>query len=170
VTLIIDSASGDPRALDARIVGYIYRPLMSANGYPAGRTILLAEEVCHYAPIPDPSARYRGMSWLTPILEDIHADKAATRHKSRFFVNGANPNFAVIFDKDTSEDDFTEFTTLFREAHQGAENAYRTGAGDLTEVLRARIAELDARLDHHGILLDLQRVRAELLYLSGDSR
>lgn len=56
------------------------------------------------------------------------------------------------------------------ELRETAENAYRAGAGDVTDVLRARIAELDAHQEHHGITLELQHARAELLYLAGENR
>src|SRR5205823_2138143 len=32
--------------------------------------------------------RWRGMSWLTPVLREIQADTATTRHKQKFFENG----------------------------------------------------------------------------------
>jgi hypothetical protein len=39
--------------------------------------------VAHFAPIIDPLADFRGMSWLTPILREIQADQAMTRHQRR---------------------------------------------------------------------------------------
>jgi hypothetical protein len=125
VTMVISSRSGNPNSLDARVVGVLYKAPSSA-GFDAEETLLLPSEVAHYSPIPDPDARFRGMSWLTPILREIQADKAATVHKAQFFENAAVPNMAIKFDKDTSEDAFDEFVEKFKAKHQGAWNAYRT--------------------------------------------
>jgi phage portal protein BeeE len=138
VTLIIGSRSGDPWALDARVLSILYEPKSSPiSGQPRADAVqLLPEEVCHYSPIPDPTARFRGMSWLTPVLREIEADTAATEHKRNFFENAAVPNMVVKFDKDTDEDAFEEFVTKYNRAHRGAWNAYKTlflmGGADVT--------------------------------------
>jgi phage portal protein BeeE len=124
-TIVIDSASGNPHALDARVVGYIYEPVVN-SGPRVEPVVLLPSEVCHYSPLPDPGARFRGMSWLTPIIEEIRADKAATYHKGRFFTNGATPNMAITLGPDVTPEKFTEYVTKFKEAHQGADKAYKT--------------------------------------------
>jgi phage portal protein BeeE len=97
---------------------------------------LLPDEVCHFSPKPDPMARFRGMSWLTPVLQEVMADKAATRHKLKFFDNGATPNMAIKFDKDTRPEAFQDFVQKFNDAHRGADNAYKTmflaGGADVT--------------------------------------
>jgi hypothetical protein len=87
---------------------------------------LTMEEVVHYSPNPDPVARFRGMSWITPVLRDVEADKSAVKHKGAFFDNAAVPNIAVTFDKETNEDDFNEFVSNFNGAHQGSWQAYKT--------------------------------------------
>lgn len=123
--MVIGSKSGHPYALDARVVGIIHRA-PPAEGFSAEETLLMPDEVMHYSPIPDPIARFRGMSWLTPLIKEIEADKLATVHKGKFFENAAVPNFAMTFDKDTSEDDFDEFVEKFNAKHKGAWNAYKT--------------------------------------------
>src|SRR5215204_1738377 len=125
-TLIIDSASGNPNALDARLVGYVYDPVHTGVGPKIEPVVLLPSEVCHYSPLPDPAARFRGMSWLTPIVEEIWADKAATKHKGKFFTNGATPNMAIVMDPSVTPEKFKEYVQLIKEAHQGADKAYKT--------------------------------------------
>jgi len=126
-TIIIDSASGNPNALDARVVGYLYEPPPLGGGFPTvDPVVLLPGEVCHYSPIPDPDAKFRGMSWITPIIEEIRADKLATVHKSRVFSNGATPSLAIVFDKDTGQEAFEKFVATFKQAHQGADKAHKT--------------------------------------------
>lgn len=124
--IIIDAPSGNPNGLDARAVGYSYWPPASAGLNRPEPVILLPTEVCHFSPIPDPIARFRGMSWLTPIVEEVRADKAATAHKGRFFTNGAVPNMAVVFNENTAPEAFEAFVDKFNDSHQGTDNAYKT--------------------------------------------
>lgn len=133
VTIVVGvpNTPEDPRPwhLAARIIAYVYDPPLWATGrsFPASddMAVLLPEEVSHYSPIPDPAARWRGMSWLTPIIEEIESDIAATRHKRRFFKHGASPALSVSFDKDLSVEDFEEFNEKFNQKHAGADNAFR---------------------------------------------
>lgn len=127
VTLVLGSFTDDPYALDTHVVGVIYEPPISAlGGVRAKPVVLLPSEVCHYSPIPDPAARFRGMSWLTPVLREIGADLAATEHKSKFFENGAALQTVVSLDKDISPEAFAEFVALFKAQHEGPRNAYKT--------------------------------------------
>lgn len=146
VTIIIDAASGNPYAADAKVVGYRYQPIGGGTyTLPEDAVILLPNEVCAYAPQPDPAARFRGMSWLTPVLREVQSDKAATLHKERFFANGAQFG-TVIALKDVDEDGFDEFVEKFNASHKGSENAYKTlflaGGADVTP-LTADLKQLD---------------------------
>ena len=90
VTIVLGSESnpevgfGD---VDAEVLGYIYTPGGPHSGWEP--MPLLANEVAHFAPIPDPLAAYRGMSWITPIVREVMGDKAATEHKLKYFEQGA---------------------------------------------------------------------------------
>lgn len=108
-------------AIDAEVVGYIYNP---GNGDPI--VPLLPEEIAHWSPIPDPDASYKGMSWLTPVLQDVGADRGSTTHKSQFFRNAATPNLVVMPDASVSFDEFKKFKDEFTDQHAGAWNAYKT--------------------------------------------
>lgn len=125
MTIVVDSASGDPNSADARVVGYVYRPAGGTGVREPEEVTLLPGEVVHYAPMPDPAARFRGMSWLTPVVEEIRADKAATRHKGKFFTNGASPGMAIILDASVTPEKFDEYVSKFRKAHQGSDKAYK---------------------------------------------
>jgi hypothetical protein len=90
VTIVLGSDQPPGTAvadLDAEVLGYIYH----AGGRNSGTEPLplLTEEVAHFAPIPDPAARFRGMSWLTPIIREVMGDQAMTNHKLKFFENDA---------------------------------------------------------------------------------
>jgi phage portal protein BeeE len=87
---------------------------------------LLADEVAHFAPIPDPLATYRGMSWLTPILREIQADQAMTRHQRAFFDNGATVNMVIKHPAGATQAAVAKWEQEFTAKFAGAENAYKT--------------------------------------------
>lgn len=110
-------------ATDARVLGYAYE-----EGGPGGGKdpqIFLPEQVAHFASMPDPMARFRGMSWLTPVVREVMADKAATDHKLAFFENSATPNLAVKLDINDLEK-FKGWIEEFKKQHQGVSHAYET--------------------------------------------
>ena len=127
VTILIGGPAGSDLAagdLGAQVIGYAYQP-----GGPAGDrepVFLPLEQVAHWAPVPDPTAWYRGMSWLHPILREVMGDSAATTHKLKFFEQGATPNMVVTFDAGITLDKFERFVSKFSEGHEGVANAYRT--------------------------------------------
>lgn len=139
VTIVVGvPGSPEPRpwAVAARILAYLYEPppwaqssISGTFGPYAGDTpesvVLLPDEVAHYNPIPDPAARWRGMSWLTPVIKDIEADKASTAHKRRFFRHGAVPTQSISFDKDVSTATFEKFIELYEARHGGVDNSFK---------------------------------------------
>jgi hypothetical protein len=146
VTIVLGSDQ-DPEVdgwdIDAEVVGYLYHP----GGPGSGREpeTLLPEQVGHFAPLPDPEARFRGMSWLTPIVREILADKATTKHKLKFFQFGATPNLKVKFDV-SDPDKFRKWVELFKEEHEGEANAFRTlflAAGADADVIGSNLRDID---------------------------
>lgn len=107
-----------------RRIGYIYTEGGVASGQDP--VPLPLGDVAHFAPIPDPLATYRGMSWLTPIVREIRADHQMNTHKQRFFENGATPNMIVKHDLGANEDKVKRFAEMMDERHSGSHNAYRT--------------------------------------------
>jgi hypothetical protein len=100
-------------------VGWIKKGYLYTEGGAASNNDSVAftvDEVAHFAPIPDPLAAFAGMSWLTPILREIQADHAMTRHQRKFFDNGATPNMEKV----------KRFSEMMAEKHAGVENAYKT--------------------------------------------
>lgn len=144
VEIVIFSPSGNPWAPDARIGGYLYRPyqtggVSSVQDDEHGAAILLMpDEVAHYAPMPDPQARFRGMSWLTPVLREIGADKFAMEHKKQFFRGGATLGHVIKFPEGVGQDDYDQFVAKFKASHEGVDNAYKTlflgGGADVSTV------------------------------------
>ena len=123
VEIIVGSPSGDYDDIDAEVVGYRFWP----HGIRSGDyTFIPAGEVAHYAPIPDPTAKFRGMSWLTPVVEEVRADTAATIHKGKYFDNAATPNMVVKVPQMLDKPEFLEMVRTHNESHRGVDNAYRT--------------------------------------------
>lgn len=130
VSIVLGSRSGNLRDLDTRPLAYLYAPPQAES------VLLLPAEVSHFSPIPDPSARFRGMSWLTPVLREIMADKAASKHKLKFFEQGATISTVVSLDKEISPEKFESFVSKMRAQTEGVDNAYKTlylgGGADVT--------------------------------------
>lgn len=119
-----------------RRLGYAYWE----GGRSQSRTpvIFMPGELAHFAPIPDPLASWRGMSWLTPIIREIQADRQATQHKSAWWENAAMPNLAVSLDKAVTPEQFRAFKAEMDAKHAGPSKAGKTlylgGGADVTVV------------------------------------
>ena len=141
-----DIEAGD---IDAEVLGYIYHPGGRTSGRePEG---LLPSEVAHFAPIPDPLASFRGMSWLTPLVREIAADKQMTEHKSLYLANGGTPNMVVSLDKDMKEaaspKAFQEWIEAFRKVNPTSgfekfKTMYLAG-GTSMEVVGSTLQQID---------------------------
>jgi len=111
------------------------------NGIP-----IRARDVVHFAPLPDPLASFRGMSWLTPVIREVLGDVAYSRHKSAFIDNAATPNLAVSLKEVTTPAQFEQFVEAMDQAHKGPLNAGKTlylgGGADVT-VVGASMKDLD---------------------------
>lgn len=76
---------------------------------------------------PHPVDIYRGLSPIQSILADIDANKYTAQWSRNFFLNSAQPGGIVTFAKRLSEPEFREFTTRWREQHQGVSRGHRVG-------------------------------------------
>lgn len=109
---------------ESELLGYIYKP-----GGPAGTSeprYFQPIEVAHYAPIPDPLAPQRGMSWLTPLIREISGDTSMTQFKNAYIVNGATPNLVVTNVPAPSRAVYDEWVDGFEKGHKGVANAYKS--------------------------------------------
>jgi len=129
----LDIGFGD---VDAEVLGYIYEP--GGKGGSGRPMTFLANEVAHFKPIPDPTAEFRGMSWITPLIREIMGDQAMTTHKLQFFENGAVPGMVVNMGPKVAPESFQQWVDLFEEGHTGSINAFKTiylAAGAEAEVV-----------------------------------
>jgi phage portal protein BeeE len=136
-------------AIETDVVGYQYTPGGHKVGKHGRSRFYLPEQVAHWAPIPDPEAQFRGQSWITPVLQEIMADKGASAHKKKFFDNAATPNLAVSMSAETTQEQFEGFLEQMDRRHQGVQDAYRTlylgGGADVT-VIGADMKQMDFKV------------------------
>lgn len=133
-------------AIESSIVGYKY----TVGGVKSGgrSRIYLPGEAIHWAPIPDPDAQFRGMSWLGPVVEEFQSDDLATRHKRKFFENAATPNIIMVAPPTLTPDQFRDYVRQQKEATEGVDNAYKTlylGGGMDPRVVGTDFKQLDFR-------------------------
>jgi phage portal protein BeeE len=150
VTIIRGSRSGSP--VDYELVGYAYTPGGPASGNePIGLT---PGEVVHFAGAPDPLARYRGMSWLRPVIQEILGDNAAMSHKLKFFENGATVNTIAVLPAEVRKAAFDEWVVAIQAQHEGVDNAYKMmflGAGADVKTIGADMKQIDFKeVQGHG--------------------
>jgi hypothetical protein len=107
-------------APDVEVAGYLYYP---RSGHPMW---FLPEQVAHYAPLPDPTFQFLGMSWITAAFREVEGDQLMTEHKVKFLTNGATPNLAIKFDSSIPIEHVKQFKELFESDHKGVWNAYKT--------------------------------------------
>lgn len=111
-------------AEDAEFVGVMYSPPAGSGG--GEPRIYLADQVAHFAPMPDPSFHFRGMSWLTPVIRELMPDRLATEYKMKFFQQGATPNFALKADPAVTVEQLRAFKEMIEQESGGLRNAFKT--------------------------------------------
>jgi len=120
VNLIIGGGDG----IEAKLLGLAYYPDGEYSGHEP--ILLQRSEFMHFAPYPDPYTRFRGMSWLTPVIREVAADNATTNHKLQFFRNGATPNMIVKRGVPAAGESFKEWVANMNAQSAGSQNAYKT--------------------------------------------
>lgn len=85
-----------------------------------------ASEVAHWAPLPDPQANFRGMSWLTPVIREIDADSGMTGYKLQYLNNAASPNLLVRYSQKLQPGTIDSLRERITARYGGQSNAFRT--------------------------------------------
>jgi hypothetical protein len=138
------------QAVAADVVGIKYTAGGPWSGGPSELYLVGGKfaQAAFWAPIPDPDALFRGMSWLSPVIQEMQGDKAATTHKLKFFENAATPNLSVSLKETVSPESFAKFVRQMNESSVGVQNAYKTlytGGGADVRVIGADMQQLDFR-------------------------
>lgn len=118
------------------VVGYEYD--RQGTGLGTLNEVYPVAEVAHWSPIPDPTALYRGMSWLTPVVREVNSDIAMTTHKQKFFENAATPNLMIKYQRKLNREQIANIGERFQAKFGGPENGFKTAildeGADLTVV------------------------------------
>jgi len=135
---IVSAITPGPRGPYREVVGYHYEPPKNeqpAYGEPQDAP---AAEVAHWAPIPDPCASFRGMSWMTPVLRDAQADSGMTAYKIRYLSNAATPNLIIKYSQKLQPGTVDALRERLQARYGGVDNAFKTlildQGADLTPV------------------------------------
>lgn len=145
VTIILGSNGKEAEhawEIDAEPIGYVYEPR------PGDITVLTPDECSPFAPEPDPDARYRGMSWITPVINELESDNAATEHKLKYFQQGATGRLVITVDKDMTPERYKEYVRRIDKRTNGAAGAYKNlylGGGADVKAVGADLKNLDFR-------------------------
>lgn len=130
--------------VEAELIAIAYQPGGRAGG--AAPEVFLRGEFGHFAPIPDPFAPFRGMSWMTPLVREIRGDTGYTDHKLKFLEQGATVNLVVTLDKDIGATAFTHWVDEMEKGHKGVANAYKTlylGGGATPTAIGSDMVQMD---------------------------
>ena len=125
VTIVSEQKTDDMGRIYKEPAGYAedLAPLGITDREPQ---VYAVSEVAHYSPLPDPSASFRGMSWLTPVLREVGADLALTDYKTAHIGRGAMPGLVLKYSQRLSQPVIDRLKKRFDALYGGPENAGRT--------------------------------------------
>ncbi len=109
-----------------RPVGYWYEPPAVSQPMWGPPQMYDVDECCHWSPIPDPEAQFRGMSWLTPVLREIGADDAMTAYKRKYLENSATPNLLIRYERQLLPETVDRIRDRVQARYGGVQNAFKT--------------------------------------------
>jgi phage portal protein BeeE len=110
-----------------RVTGYFVKPPNMIGRQDDNDGVLYpADEVAHWAPVPDPLASFRGMSWLTPAMRDIRGDDGLAEYKVRYLQNAASPNLLIRYTNKLQPGTIDAVREQIRARYGSVDNAFKT--------------------------------------------
>ena len=128
-----------------RKVGFWVEPPKSVLDQGKGE-FYPVEEVCHWAPIPDPAADFRGMSWLTPVYREVMGDDGLTKYKIKYLENAASPNLLIRYPVKLQSGTVDSIRERISARYGGVDNAFKTlvlDQGADTTVIGNNLQQMD---------------------------
>jgi phage portal protein BeeE len=104
-------------------VGYAEDPEPGSGRDPEFFT---TAEVAHYSPDPAGRGRFRGESWLTPLLREVAADDAMTTYKTEHLRSGAQLGIVVKYAQKLQPATIDALRERISARYGGAANAGKT--------------------------------------------
>jgi phage portal protein BeeE len=124
-TTIVSAITYDALGEEVReVIGYVCDP----KGEDGDRSPAFypVSEVAHWAPIPDPLANFRGMSWMTPVIRELMGDVRMAEYREKYFTNAATPNLVIKYTQKMAPERMERLRDAIQARHGGAENAFGT--------------------------------------------
>lgn len=109
-----------------RKIGYWFQDPAKAVVNPRDGEFYPAAEVAHWAPIPDPAADFRGMSWLTSVVRDVSGDDGLTTYKIKYLENSASPNMLIKYASKLQPATIDTIRERMNARYGGVDNAFKT--------------------------------------------
>jgi phage portal protein BeeE len=126
VTIISELVSVPSGGWYRRKIGFHFEPPRNQEHDFGPPVTVPAEEVAHWAPLPDPQANFRGMSPLTPIIREIDADSGMTGYKLQYLNNAASPNLLIKYSQKLQPGTVDSLRERITARYGGQSNAFRT--------------------------------------------
>jgi len=124
ISRIVEAQAGD--GWYRQKIGFHFEPPAQAQAQHGPPMFAPLEEVAHWAPTPDPEATFRGMSWLTPVMREIHADSGLTTYKIQYLSNAASPNLLIRYASKLHPSTVDSIRERVTARYGGTSNAFRT--------------------------------------------
>lgn len=123
-TTLISRVMTSPNGTQYRkLIGVFYDPVGDLSRDPEYYPI---SEVAHWAPVPDPLANFRGMSWLTPVIRELNSDIRMSEYREAYFRNAATPNIVIKYDQKMAPERINRLKSRIKERHTGPDGAFGT--------------------------------------------
>lgn len=113
------------------IAGYLYTS-------PSGEDVALDVGEVIWTRYPHPTDPYRGLGPVQAILTDLDASRYAAEWNRNFFLNSAEPGGLIEVEQELTDDEFTQLTSRWRDAHQGVARAHRVAVLEMGAKWRDR--------------------------------
>lgn len=145
---IVLASDEDPQNIahgaDVYPIGYLYQAHQRQQA-----TLLALNEVAHIAPEPDPTAHYRGESWVSGVVREILIDLQATDHLDKYFANATTTNMVVKAPQHLTDPvKFSEWVDAMDRTLTDNSKQWRNiylGHGSDVQVVGASLADLDLK-------------------------
>lgn len=110
-----------------KVRGYWWDPKPTGTDQPSeDAEFFTTDEVAHWAPIQDPSAHFRGISWLTSVLDEITADGSLTAYKLKYMQQAATPNMVLHYKQRLQKETIDALRERMQARYGGVDNAFKT--------------------------------------------
>jgi phage portal protein BeeE len=125
VTIVSEAVQVAGGGFYRRPLGYWWEPPKTVLDQGEG-FLVPAGECCHWRPVPDPQADFRGMAPLTPVYRDVLGDDGLVQHKVRYLQHAASPNLLIKYSQKLQPGTVDAIRERVHGRYGSVNNAYKT--------------------------------------------